>query len=539
MAVRWRRQTLSIAATLVCCTAFGPSECRAQAPTIELNEAVVGPSSRTPGAMESRLGATPGVGADIFGMQPGRDDPILGGRIGPSVPRVPANITDPGAQGGPRILPRGNLAPIPSPAPLAPLYGTLSMPSESADDGPADGLSLDRAIDRLIHYNLALQSKSFEIPQARADLLTASLRANPLFYADSQLIPYDQYSGERPGGPTQYDVNISHPIDYSRKRQARMLVAGRALRVIEAQYQDAVRLEINSLYTLFVDVLAARQTLRYAQASVIGLEELLRATSRLKEMAAGTSPEVRRIRGQLEMARIGVEESEELLRRSRRALAVILNLPADEAERLEVRGMIEDRGPDPPSDSELMEAALKHRPDVVSFELGVRLAEANHKLMRANRYSDAYLLYQPYTYQNNAPFGKQSATSWALGLTVPLPIYNRNQGNIERARLNITQSQIDLAGLQRQVAAEVQQALGEYRTSGRTARAIHDVLVPEARRAAADKFQLFMSGEVDVTAFLDTQRAYNDVVKQYLDTAIRHRRSMLTLNTAVGRRIMP
>ena len=63
-----------------------------------------------------------------------------------------------------------------------------------------------------------------------------------------------------------------------------------------------------------------------------------------------------------------------------------------------------------------------------------------YRLARANRFADAYLLYQPFTYQNNAPFGTQSATSWALGITVPLPVYNRNQGNIERARINIHQS---------------------------------------------------------------------------------------------------
>ena len=46
--------------------------------------------------------------------------------------------------------------------------------------------------------------------------------------------------------------------------------AARALGVTEAQYQDAVRIEINNLYTAFVDVLAARQTVRYARASVNG-----------------------------------------------------------------------------------------------------------------------------------------------------------------------------------------------------------------------------------------------------------------------------
>src|SRR5439155_9260583 len=98
-------------------------------------------------------------------------------------------------------------------------------------------------------------------------ILNAGLRANPIFYADGQLIPYGRYSRQRPGGQTQYDVNISYPLDLSRKRQNRTMVATAAKRVLEAQYQDAVRLLIDNLYTAYVDVLAARQTLIYARKS--------------------------------------------------------------------------------------------------------------------------------------------------------------------------------------------------------------------------------------------------------------------------------
>lgn len=80
-------------------------------------------------------------------------------------------------------------------------------------EGPANGLTLDAAIERLVHSNLDLRSKSFVIPQAEADILTASLRANPLLYADRQLIPYGNDSRDRPGGPTQYDLNITDPLD--------------------------------------------------------------------------------------------------------------------------------------------------------------------------------------------------------------------------------------------------------------------------------------------------------------------------------------
>ena len=63
-----------------------------------------------------------------------------------------------------------------------------------------------------------------------------------------------------------------------------------ARRVLEAQYQDAVRLQINNLYTAFVDVLAARETVRYAEASVTGLDKVLQVTQRLYERSTTPGP---------------------------------------------------------------------------------------------------------------------------------------------------------------------------------------------------------------------------------------------------------
>jgi cobalt-zinc-cadmium efflux system outer membrane protein len=419
------------------------------------------------------------------------------------------------------------------------LYGTLEIPKGPESEGPPDGMTIDQAIDRLLRENLDLRSKALEIPQARADVLTASLRANPVFYADSQLIPYGNWSKERPGGPIQYDVNISHPVDYSHKRRARTDYASRALRVTEAQYQDAVRIEINNVYTAYVDVLSARQTQRYAKASVEGLAGLIRATQLLYEKDMASRADVTQIESQHQIAQVGLLDSEENLRRAKRTLGVMLNIDPAEAEGLEFHGTIEDRGPPPPPVDALVQIALANRPDVVSYRLGIQAAEAGHRLARANRYQDAYVLFQPYTFQNNKYMGKMSATSWALGVTVPLPLYNRNQGNIERARINIQQSQIELASIERRVRNEVVQAAKEYSTTAQIVEQIRTGILPSSERSKNDRFALFQSGEANVVSYLEAQRLYNDNVKAYLDSAVRHRRSMLTLNTAVGQRLLP
>lgn len=493
----------------------------------------------TPGSQESRMGTAPGTDQGPFGVQPGRDQPLMGAGGGTSVPRVPASISAPDA--GPTPRPTAIGAPEALPIPRAQLYGSLALPGEEEAAPVPGAMGLDEAINRLVAENLDLRAKSLEIPQARADVLTASLRANPILFADSQLIPYQPYSNQRTGGPVQYDVNISHPVDFSHKRRARTEYAARVVNVVEAQYQDAVRLEINNLYTAYLDVLSAQQIARYAKASVEGFDRLIRATQLLYEKDLATRADVSQVRSQQEIAQVGLIDSEENLRRAKRTLGVILNIPPDQAEGLEFAGSIEDRAEPPPPVEELVQMALSCRPDVVSFRMGVNAAEAGLKMAIANKYQDAYVLYQPYTFQDNSPFGTKSSHSWALGLTVPMPVYNRNQGNIERARINIEQSKIELANIERRVQNEVVQAAREYAVTRNIVQRIRTGVIPSSEQTKNDRFALFQSGEPNTTvvSYLEAQRAYNDNVKAYLDTAVRHRRSMLNLNTVVGRRLVP
>jgi cobalt-zinc-cadmium efflux system outer membrane protein len=442
-------------------------------------------------------------------------------------------------EAGPTPRARSLGAPEALPVPPTRLYGSLSLPDADESEAVPGGMTLDQAVDRMIQENLDLRSKSLEIPQARADVLTASLRANPILFADAQLVPYGKFSEERPGGATQYDVNISHPVDFSRKRRARTAFASQAMRVVEAQYQDATRVEIQNVYTAYVDVLSARQIARYAKASVDGFDRLIRATTLLYERDISSRADVSQVKSQQEIAAVGLLDSEENLRRAKRALGVILNIPPDQAEAVEFDGMIEDRSPEPPPAAELVQMAMTYRPDVVSFRLGVKAAEAGLGLAMANRYQDAYLLYQPYTFQDNSPFRQKSAHSWALGLTVPMPVYNRNQGNIERARINIEQSRIELASIERRVQTEVVQAAREYAVSREMVRRIRTEIIPASEQSKNDRFTLFQNGEANVVTYLEAQRIHNDNVKAYLDTAVRHRRSMLNLNTVVGQRILP
>ena len=222
-----------------------------------------------------------------------------------------------------------------------------------------------------------------------------------------------------------------------------------------------------------------------------------------------------------------------------RNLGTLLGMPGPEAEALQVRGTIRDSFPPPPFVDELIAMALDCRPDVVAYRLGIDRADSEVRLARANRLSDVYLLYQPYTFQNNAPFNRESAHSWALGVTVPLPVFDRNQGNIEKARVNVHQTRVELADRELTVTNEVRRAEREYAVTRAAMERIEGRQLPAAARVRDDAYRLYARGEQGALIYLNAQREYNETARQYRDMLVRHRRSMLRLNTAVGRRLLP
>jgi cobalt-zinc-cadmium efflux system outer membrane protein len=374
---------------------------------------------------------------------------------------------------------------------------------------------------------------------AEADFLTSSLRANPIFYADTQLVPYGRYGLANPGGQTQYDVNVTFQLDVWRKRKARMEVASQARRVTEAQFQDAVRLQIDNLYTAFVDLVAARETLRYSQAYASGIDRLHKLNQQLFRRGEITEATVDALRAQLEQAQLQVREATQALNKTKRTLGLLLNMPRDETDQLQLNAKLRDVRPIPIQESELIETGLNMRPDLRAYRISIARSQADLTLAQRNKYSDVYLLYQPYTLQDNRPFGLKSPISYAVGVTVTLPVYNRNQGNIERSKINVTQTKVETTNQERQVVYDVEEAVREFELSRQSVIELEKEVVPASRRVRDEAFRRWQGGETSALEYLDAQKDYNEVVKRFRDALVRHRNAMLDLNTAVGVRIMP
>lgn len=415
----------------------------------------------------------------------------------------------------------------------------LPPPRELPDllEKSTGGLSLDDAIQLLLQHNHDLRIKFQDIPKARADMLSVSLRNNPSVFFSADNIPYGNYSQQRPG-EVDYELTLIQPTDVNNKRRRRIRLAERAESVIEALYQDAVRQEIDKLYTVYLDVLEAEINVRAAQIDAALQSDIAKAIR-------GLVPQLHPRAG-LTLALVNQGKAETALRKaeanllqSRRDLAVLLAAPPEQADGLTPCGLIRDNAPLPPCVDDLIRLALSIRPDLAAYRLNVNRAQAQLQRTKAERVDDVILFYTPYQIQDFPGQASQAAPGWEAGALVILPVFDRKQGDIARANIEITQTRTEVQGAEQQVMNDVRQAATDYAVSRRSVEHFEHEIVPEAQSVLAEKQRLFESGTEGIDVLLTARKDYYDVVRQYREALLRHRRAMLRLNTAVGQRLLP
>jgi len=483
----------------------------------------------------SALGPSPGSGETVWGVAPSPNRP-------PASLSMPARNVLSAASAPPgRNIPAGSrLAQIPAalpPTEALPIYGPLEIPALD-EMGPVDGWTLDAAINQLTSSNYDLRAKFREIPKAQADVLSAGLRNNPLVFAAVDSVPYGSYSVARPGN-VSYSASVIQPFDLNHKRVARVAVATSAKQVLEAQYQDAVRLEIDALYSAFIDVLSARESMRYAQAGLAGFDAVVATAQKLVQGQEESATELDRLTAQREAASIALEQAHMAFAQAQQSLAALMGIPDEASLQLQIQGSIRESAVTVPPVEDLIGLGMQLRPDLAAYRLGISRAQADVTLARREAIPDVFLLYTPYSQQINTPVGAQNSSGWGIGAFTSVPLLNRNQGNIARAQQTVSQTRIESEGIERRIATEIRRAHLDYMNARSAVERLESGVLPKVRRVRDAKYRLLTLGQEQALVFLDAQREYNEIVRQYRDSLTRRRRAMLRLNTAVGQRLFP
>jgi RNA polymerase sigma factor (sigma-70 family) len=315
----------------------------------------------------------------------------------------------------------------------------------------------------------------------------------------------------------------------------------------EAVFQDRVRNEIDEVYKSFVGLEVAQEKLRRASDALARWDRICEAT--LSRIASGKKPsdDIQKIVTARLAARARRDKAAGSRREARLSLGMLLNLPTDECETLQVTSRLSRlRGAVLPPLDELVRSALERRPDLVALRFGQKRAETDLALAQTSRLTDVYVLYQPYTF-GGALGGRVQDNSLARALAVPLPLYNRNQGNIERTRINVDQARAQLASLERRISDDVERIYLDCDLSlGHLSRMDRGILADAARRCDAAEEAYFAEvapaesrGKDSLNELLRAADECQNEERRYVAILARYLGSTLDLNTCVSKRIMP
>jgi len=402
------------------------------------------------------------------------------------------------------------------------LVVTLGSPPLVLGQQPLSQVSLDEALQLALRQNPTLRAQQFAFESAKAGQITAGLRPNPTMNFLVEQIGL-------PGTTPQYTVNIGQPIELGGKRQRRIDAARAATQVAGYQLEDVRRQTILQVKTAFAAALIAVNQIALAEQNLKTLDD----TERIQRFRVekGDLSELELLR--IEVQRFTFERDAADARQALAAAKIALRTIAGErniAEQFEITGELTftdlslDR-------TALRRAALDNRPDLRAADADRERARADHRLARANAWWD---ITPQIEYQRIGPDNTIGA-----GFSIPLRIFDRNQGEIAR-----TQAEIARVDAVREASAlQVLAALDTDFTTAATQRdrvlRLRDVYLPKATRSRDTVEYAYRRGGASLLDFLDAQRSYRETALAHLQALGAYLSAIYQLEADVGRELTP
>jgi len=379
-------------------------------------------------------------------------------------------------------------------------------------------LTLQEAVTLAASTNPVVRAKEFEYQAIGAGEITAGLRPNPTanFLAE-------QFGGGS-ASQTQYTFSVGQLLELGGKRQRRLDSARAATRVTGHELDDVRRQITFQTKKAFTDALVARESLGLAEQNLRSLDELEKIQRFRAEKGDISELELMRIQVQRFSFERDAADARQALSAARIELRSAVG-PDRVDPNFEVVGDLADR-PVTLESTDLYRRALDNRPDLRAAEAARQKAQADARLARANAWWDVTPQVE---YQRIGP-----DNTIGFGFSVPLRVFDRNQGEIARTRAETQRVDAVREALAVQVLTEVDTALAALRTERQKLDLLRDVYLPKARQARDTVEYAYRRGGTTLLDFLDAQRTYRDTTSEYVRSLGTYWTSYYQLETAVG-----
>jgi outer membrane protein, heavy metal efflux system len=191
------------------------------------------------------------------------------------------------------------------------------------------------------------------------------------------------------------------------------------------------------------------------------------------------------------------------------------------------------RDPDPVDLTIIRQRALEARPDLRALKADQARTAADVRLQIAQGKVD-YTVSGEVHRQFQPPLTDSHGYVYGVYLSVPLPIFNRNQGEMARARVEEQQAAARVAARETEVFREVDAAYQSYTAARDIVTNIESRMLDQAREVRTTMEYSYRRGEASLIEFLDAVRAFNDTMHSYNEARAEFARSLYTLDSIAG-----
>ncbi|MFH1741627.1 MAG: TolC family protein [bacterium] len=403
--------------------------------------------------------------------------------------------------------------------PVEPVGGAAGF---DAFEEPAGVITLREALASALVNNPELAAFAWGVRAAEAKTLQDGLPPNPEIEMEVEEFGG---SGELSGfDASEMSLQIGQSIELGGKRLKRMRLAGLERDLAGWDYESK-RVDVLTLVRReFVEVLASQERLALAQESV-GLAQEIFNTVETRVSAGRVAPvEETKAKIALSAARIELRRAENELAAARNRLASTWGSSSPEFEKVE--GQLRNISAPPAADQ--VAEIISQNPDIARWEAELEHRRASLDLEEAKRIPDLTIA------GGVKRLEESDDSAFVAGFSIPLPIFDRNQGGIREARIRVAKAEEErkASGLTASVA--LTEAHAQLSTAFQEATSVKNEILVGSESAFEAVSEMYRQGKTNYLDVLDSQRTLVEAKARYVDALAMYHKAVADVERLIG-----
>jgi cobalt-zinc-cadmium efflux system outer membrane protein len=396
-------------------------------------------------------------------------------------------------------------------------------------------MTWEQVRQRFQQNNPTLLAGKFNIDESKAQEITAYLRPNPDFTQSSDGTQIHPTNGVwQPFVGTQFISGISYLHERAHKRELRLESARKGTEIAVSTQADLERSLLFGLRSAFVSTLQAKAVLQMARDNLAYYDHVLEISR--TRFGAGDIAQIDLDR--LELQRVQYESdlqtAEVNLRTAKIQLLMLLN-DRRPVEKYDVTGPF-DFSEELLSRDEFRKIALENRPDLRSAVQSVEKAQVDHKLAVSNGSTDpTFSSWYSYNPSFNNPNAHQTL---GASFSVPLRIFDRNQGEKLRTQLDIRRNERLRDAAEAQAFSDVDSGYATLASTVILLQPYKAKYLQQSVRVRDTIYFSYQNGAASLLDFLNAESDYRTVQRSYVSLVGAYLTAAAQLNLAVGREVI-